>query len=306
MITVIGHKAPDTDATCSPIVFAWYLNKTDREALSYIAGQFNRETEFVLKHFNVSTPETKTSFEDGEEIVILDTNNPEELIDNVENAKILEIVDHHKLAGLKTESPLKITMKPVGCTATLVYQIIKSEGLTLESDMAGLLLSAILSDTLKFTSPTTTKDDQDAAEELSKISGEDMEELANAMFDAKSNLEGMSAKEILLSDSKVFEMNGKRIRVSSHETTKPENAKNMKPELLTAINEIKNEEGLDGMFFFVVDILNSNAQLLTWTDEEKEKASKAFDVQYEDFVLLPGVVSRKKQIVPNLEKAYTS
>lgn len=305
MITVIGHKSPDTDATCSPIVFSWYLNKTGRESKPFISGEFNKETKFVLEHFNVLTPEIKSTFEDGEEIIILDTNNPEELLPNIENAKILEIVDHHKLAGLKTDSPVKVTMKPVGCTATLVFQIIKKEGLTLEPDMAGLLLSAILSDTLKFTSPTTTSEDQSAAEELAEVSKKNMEELAKAMFEAKSDLSGMSAKDVLLMDSKVFEMSGKKVRVSSLETTKPENAKSMKEDIISTMNSLKSEESLDGMFFFIVDIINSNAEVLTESDTEKSILEKAFDIKYEDFALLPGVVSRKKQIVPNLEKAYS-
>lgn len=305
-IAVIGHKTPDTDATCSPIVYAWFINKTGREAESYVTGKLNKETQFVLDHFNIKNPEVKESVSDGEQLVILDTNNPEELLTNYENAEILEIVDHHKLSGLKTESPLKITMDTVGCTATLVYRIIKNEKVEMDPDMAGLLLSAILSDTLKFTSPTTTQEDQSAADELAAIASVDVEKLANDMFAAKSDLSGMTAKDILLMDSKIFEMSGKKIRVSSLETTNPANAKNMKPDLLTAMAEIRNEEELDGVFFFIVDILKSNAEVLAWSDEEKNILEKAFGIKYEDFALLSGVVSRKKQIVPNMEKAYSA
>jgi len=303
-ITVIGHKAPDTDSVCSAVVYAWILNKVGKDAEAYMAGDPNEEAKFVLDYFKTKFPEIKTSFSDGEEVVIVDTNNPEEVIDGLESAKLLEIIDHHKLSGLKTSSPVKVEISTVGCTATLIYQRAKFEGIELTPEMAGLLLSAILSDTLKFTSPTTTEEDQKAADKLSEISGEDIEKLAKKMFDAKSDLTGMTTRDILLSDSKVFEMGDKRVRVSVLETTKPDNALNLKSELISEMDSIKSSEDLDAMFFFVVDILNSNSQILASTEEEKEKVSRAFNIKYEDFIVLPGVVSRKKQVVPNLEKVY--
>lgn len=305
MIKVFGHKAPDTDATCSAIACAWLLSQKGEKASPYILGEFNRETMFVLKHFEIGIPETLEKLEENDSVVIVDTNNPDELPENLDKVNILSIIDHHKLAGLKTASPMTVMIKPLAATSTIIYQMISGEGIELDRKIAGIMLAAIISDTLKFSSPTTTDTDKLAALALSKIAGVDIDDLAEKMFEAKSDLSGMNPKDILLSDSKVFEMGEKKVRVSVHETTKPENAKSMHDEIVKTMNEIKLEENLAAMYFFVVDILNSASDLITSTDEEKKIAEKAFSEKFDgDFMHLNGVVSRKKQMVPNLEKAY--
>ncbi|MDD3648313.1 MAG: manganese-dependent inorganic pyrophosphatase, partial [Candidatus Dojkabacteria bacterium] len=186
----------------------------------------------------------------------------------------------------------------------VIWIIMKSDGNSdIPSNMAGLLVSAILSDTLKFTSPTTTEEDKQAAEELAKIAGVEIDKHAEEMFEAKSDLSGMATKDILLSDSKIFELGNKKVRVSVLETTKPENAISMKENLLKGIDELKKKESLDLMFFFVVDIINSAADLIVQSYTEKEVAEKAFKCKVDDNQAnLPGVVSRKKQIIPELER----
>jgi manganese-dependent inorganic pyrophosphatase len=197
-----------------------------------------------------------------------------------------------------------MTLRPIACSATVIWQIMKSDGNSdIPSNMAGLLVSAILSDTLKFTSPTTTEEDKQAAEELAKIAGVEIDKHAEEMFEAKSDLSGMATKDILLSDSKIFELGNKKVRVSVLETTKPENAISMKENLLKGIDELKKKESLDLMFFFVVDIINSAADLIVQSYTEKEVAEKAFKCKVDDNQAnLPGVVSRKKQIIPELER----
>lgn len=306
MIKVFGHKSPDTDATCAAISYAWYLGQKSTEAKAYVLGEINREAQFVLKTFNFEVPETLSELSDGDEVAIVDTNNPEELPDSLGNAKILNIVDHHKLAGLTTDSPLEITMKPLGSTSTLVYLMMGWKDVKPSKEIAGLMLSAILSDTLKFTSPTTTDEDKKAAEELAKIAEVDIEKHAAAMFEAKSDLTGMNAKDILLTDSKVFDFGNKKVRISVLETTKPQNAKDMKADIDKARDELKSSENLDAAFFFVIDILNNSADLFAGSEEEKQMAQKAFGKNFGgDFMNLPGVVSRKKQIAPKLEAVYT-
>jgi len=307
MIKIFGHKSPDTDSACSPIVYAWYLsNKKDTPAKPYIAGEVNRETEFIFKKFNIEKPEVLEKVMSEDKIIILDTNNPEELPSGVDKAEIIEIVDHHKLSGgLSTEIPIRITIRPVACVATILWSMMKQEGdQDIPKDMVGLMLSSILSDTLKFTSPTTTQEDENAAQELAEKIGEDIDKLAEEMFEAKSDLSGMEAKDILLSDSKVFEIAGKKVRISVLETTKPDNALVMKDELKAGMKHLKKEENLNLMFFFAVDILKTASDLIVSEESEEDIAKKAFGKGFTDGKMhLDGVVSRKKQIVPNIEKA---
>lgn len=306
MRIAIGHINPDTDTVCSPIAYAWFLsNKLNLATKAVVAGELNKETKFVLQKFNVAIPEVLNKFSQEHEIVILDTNNPEELLEGIEDAKIVEIVDHHKLVGgLQTSEPVKITLKPVACTATLVWQIMKDSEITkLPSEIAGIMLGAILSDTLKFTSPTTTEEDKKAAEELRSLCNEDIDKLAEDMFAAKSDLTGMSTKNILMVDSKVFPLGDKHVRISVLETTNPQNAFSMKANLVNEMTQMKTTEKLDHFFFFVVNILKSEATLLVTDDIERKLAEKAFGAKFTtDLLKLPGVVSRKKQIVPPLEK----
>lgn len=307
MIKVFGHKSPDTDATCAPVAFAWFLEKTGKEAKAFINGDLNKETLFVLNKFGVETPEKLPALAEGEKVVIVDTNNPEELPENINDTEIVEIVDHHKLfGGLMTSSPVKISMKPIACSATLVYQRMQEEGVVPDKNIAGIMLSAILSDTLKFTSPTTTDDDKSVAEELNKIVGINIDELAEEMFAAKSDLSGMNAHDILYMDSKVFEFGSKKVRISGLETTKPENAKAMLQEIGTEMENIKKEEKLDSIFFFIVNILDTSSELFVSNDGDKQIAEKAFKKSFErQFMNLPGVVSRKKQMAPAFEKVIS-
>jgi manganese-dependent inorganic pyrophosphatase len=306
MVKVFGHKAPDTDATCAPIAYAWFLKQKGEDAEAFVLGGLNRETKFVLEDAKIQPPKLLEKLSEGEEVTIIDTNNPEELPENISEAKIKTIIDHHKLAGLTTESPLEIYMKPVGCSSTLVWELIQKAGLVPSKEIAILMLSAILSDTLKFTSPTTTDQDKKAAEELTKIAVVDVDKHAEAMFAAKSDLTGMIAKDILMMDSKVFDFAGKKVRISSLETTKPENAKAVKDDLVKEMEKIKLEEKLHEIFFFIVNILETSSELLVSNDNARELSKKAFGKDFSgDYMILPGVVSRKKQMAPAIEKVVS-
>jgi manganese-dependent inorganic pyrophosphatase len=307
MIKVFGHKTPDTDSVCSSIVYAWYLkNKKNIEAQACILGDINKETEFVLQKFQVEKPQILESLHSEDEVVIVDTNNPEELLEGINEAKLKEVIDHHKLSGgLTTSEPIKVTIRPLACTATILWQMFQSEeNSDIPKEMAGLFVSAIISDTLNFSSPTTTEDDKKAVEELAKIAEIDVNKHAEEMFSAKSDLSGMSAKDVLMSDSKLFDMKGKKVRVGVLETTKPENALAMKDEILNEMENVKNEESLDAHFFFVVDILNSSSEVIVAGEFEKEIIEKAYNCKVENSQAhLDGTVSRKKQMIPNIEKA---
>lgn len=303
MIKVFGHKTPDTDATCAPLAYAWYLNQKGKAAEAFVLGDLNRETKFALETAGVDMPKLLGKLSSEEEVVLVDTNNSEELPENIQEANIITIIDHHKLFGLSTSSPIEVFMRPVGCSSTLVYQIMKNNSVVPTAQIAILLLSAILSDTLNFTSPTSTSEDKEAVEELRKLANIDVDKHAEALFAAKSDLSGMNAREILLMDSKIFEFGTKKVRISSLETTKPENAKTLKNELVSEMEKLKKEEGLSYIFFFLVDIINTNAELLVSNDEAQAVSTKAFGKEFKDgYMILPGVVSRKKQMAPALEK----
>jgi len=305
MIKVFGHKAPDTDTICSAIAYAWILNRKGKSASAYRLGNLNKETEYVLKKFGVKIPPILPDLKSDDEVVIVDTNNPEELPENVNETKIITIIDHHKLTGgLKTSEPIPIIIKPLASTGTIVWKYIKHSDHKIDKGIAGILLAAILSDTLNLTSPTTTPKDKDSTKELSEITGVDPDKLAPEMFEAKSDLSGMSVEEILAVDSKVFNFSGINTRVSVLETTNPQKALKLKSKLISSMEEIKKSENLGLIFFFVIDILKSEATLIVSADKESDYAKKAFDKKFEGGTMkLPGVVSRKKQIVPSLEKA---
>jgi manganese-dependent inorganic pyrophosphatase len=303
MITVLGHLNPDTDTTCSAIAYAWYLNQRGVEATPFVTGPLNKETAYVLQRFDQTAPATLQLLTADHKLAIVDTNNPEELLAGWQDAHIVSIVDHHKLVGgLSSPEAISVLMKPVACTTTLILEIMDGAGITPSKEIAGLMVSAILSDTLLFTSPTTTDVDKAAAERLAKWAEVTMKELAEAMFAAKSDLSGMSPEAILTVDSKVFTLGHEKIRVSMLETTHPAAALALQPELEAAMAHAKTQEGITAALLFVVDILNSNATLLVPSAHEKDLASRAFGMPFTDHTLvLPGVVSRKKQVIPRFE-----
>lgn len=304
-IKVLGHINPDTDSTCTPVVYAWYLTeKKGTSAKAVIANDPNREALYLLERFGFDKPETILELSENDKVVIMDTNNAEELVSGFEKAEIIEIIDHHKLFGnISTQSPVKVTMWPLACVATIVWKMMKADSNSdIPSNIAGMLLGAILSDTLKFTSPTTTQEDKEAANELAKIAGVEIDELAEKMFEAKSDLTGMDADDILHMDSKIFDL-GKKIRISVLETTKPENALSMRDEIKNRMIELKEEEGLDMILFYIVDIINSSSQVIVTNEDEKNLVEKAHKVAFSgEDINLPGVVSRKKQMVPAIEE----
>lgn len=304
MIKVFGHKSPDTDATCSAIIWAWYLtNHTTRQATPYVLGELNSETKFVLSEWSVPTPELLEAIDGNDEVVIVDTNNPQELFENINEARVVEIIDHHKLVGgITTDTPPTITMRPVACTATILHDLIAEKDVVLPKEIAGLMLSCILSDTLMFRSPTTTPHDKDVAEKLAENLNLKIGDYATKMFDAKSDVSDFTDIGLLRLDSKKYQVGDKNLRVSVIETTNPKSVLGRKSGLIKAIQTLVEEEkDVDDVLFFVVDILNEEATVLTHNEFVSEVVAKSFGVKVEsDTEVLPGIVSRKKQILPAL------
>ncbi|MBL3702553.1 manganese-dependent inorganic pyrophosphatase [Sulfitobacter sp. BDSS02] len=302
-IQVFGHKSPDTDSTGSPIIWAWYLSEIEGTAATpVLLGEPNTEAAFMLERWGLDKPAIINGIEAGAPVVIVDTNNPAELPDNINDADIRAIIDHHKLVGgLETKGPIDITVRPLACTATIMHDLIGDDLTKMPEQIKGAMLTCILSDTLEFRSPTTTPHDRAVAEKLAKELGVDVSEYASEMFAAKSDVSAFSEAELLRMDSKEYEVGGKQFRVSVLETTAPQMVLDRKDALMAAMTGVAEEDGADQVLLFVVDILNEEATLLVPNDLVKTVAEKSFGASVSgDTVVLPGIMSRKKQIIPNL------
>ncbi|MEI4486047.1 manganese-dependent inorganic pyrophosphatase [Frigidibacter sp. MR17.14] len=304
MIKVFGHKSPDTDSTGSPIVWAWYLTEvkgTPAEAV--LLGEPNTEAAFVLKHWDLPKPAIIADVAAGESVVIVDTNNPAELPPSIDEAKIEAIIDHHMLVGgLKTKTPIDITIRPLACTATVMHDLMGADAARAPKAIKGAMLSCILSDTLEFRSPTTTAHDRAVAEGLAADLGVSIPEFAAEMFAAKSDVSAFSDAELLRMDSKEYSVGGKELRVSVLETTAPQVLLDRKAALMAAMPGVAAEDKADEVLLFIVDILKEEATLLVPNDFVKTVAEASFGARVSgDSVVLPGIMSRKKQIIPSLK-----
>lgn len=303
MIKIFGHLAPDTDATCSALIWEWYLKEIQgKTAQAFVLEEPNTEAKYVLERWGVDMPATLGTLSSGDEVVIVDTNNPGELPDNINDANVAEIIDHHLLTGgIKTMTPIKVTMRPVAATATVMSWLIGRDLEKAPDAIKGLMLSCVLSDTLEFRSPTTTPTDVALAEKLAGELGLDIPSYAGEMFAAKSDVSSFSDAELIRMDSKKYDVGETSFRVSVLETTAPAIVLDRKDSLIASMPAVATEDGVDEVLLFVVDILNEEATLLVPNDLVKNVAEKSFGANVEgNAVVLPGIMSRKKQIIPNL------
>lgn len=301
---VLGHKSPDTDSTGSPLIWAWYLSEVkNTPAKAVLLGQPNTEAAFMLRHWGLEQPEIIADVTADDRVVIVDTNNPAELPPSINEAKVQAIIDHHMLVGgIKTKTPIEITIRPLACTATIMHDLIGADLARAPRAIKGAMLSCILSDTLEFRSPTTTAHDRAVAESLAADLGIDIAAFAAEMFAAKSDVSAFSDAELLRMDSKEYNVAGKELRVSVLETTAPKVVLDRKASLMAAMPGVAAEDGADQVLLFVVDILREEATLLVPNDLVRQMAEASFDVTVSgDQVVLPGVMSRKKQIIPALK-----
>ncbi|MBY6002589.1 manganese-dependent inorganic pyrophosphatase [Salipiger bermudensis] len=301
---VFGHKSPDTDSTGSPIIWSWYLNEVKGVAAKpVLLGEPNTEAAFMLEHWGFEKPEIIADVEADAPVVIVDTNNPAELPASINDADITAIIDHHKLVGgLETKGPIDITVRPLACTATIMVDLMGADVAKMPDAIKGAALTCILSDTLEFRSPTTTAHDRAVAETLAADLGLDISEFAAKMFAAKSDVSAFSDAELIRMDSKEYAVDGTKFRVSVLETTAPEIPLDRKDSLMESFKTVAAEDGVDQVLLFVVDIIKEEATLLVPNDLVKTVAEKSFGATVEgDTVVLPGIMSRKKQIIPNLK-----
>ena len=303
VLQVFGHKSPDTDSTGSPIIWAWYLNEIQGiPAQAKLLGEPNNEALFMLEHWQLEKPKIISEIAPAAPVIIVDTNNPAELPDAINQADIRAVIDHHKLVGgLETKAPIDITIRPLACTATIMYDLMGADAAKMPRAVKGAMMSCILSDTLAFRSPTTTDHDRALAEALAKELSVNLNDYAGQMFAAKSDVSAFSDAELLRMDSKSFPVDDQTFRVSVLETTAPHVVLARKAALMAAMGPVALEDNVDQVLLFVVDILAEEATLLVPNEAVKSVAEKSFDVCVDgDSVVLPGVISRKKQIVPQL------
>ena len=253
-IIVIGHKNPDTDAVISAVMLSRLLKKEGKEAVAAVAGEVNKETKFIFDTLKENIPDKKENVEEGESVFMVDHNELAQSIAEKEN--VYGVIDHHALSGLTTDTAIYFRVEPLGSTCTIIYKMMKERGISLSTEEADILLAGIISDTLNLNSSTTTSEDIDSFYELSEISKIDADIFAEKMFEAKSDLSGTPAIEVVGGDTKEYEVQGKKIGIGVCETTSFTYFEENKEEFLKAIEDYKKEKGYEAFFFGVIDILN--------------------------------------------------
>lgn len=296
-LLVFGHKNPDTDSICSSISLSYLKNQLGIDAKPYALGEVRKEAQFVLDYFKVDAPEILSTSVKGLDVVLVDHNEYAQSADDIKDANIVEIVDHHKIGGITTDVPISFRVMPVGCSCTVIYNMFKENNVEIPYNIAGLLLSAILSDTLLFKSPTTTDKDKEACEVLSKIANVNMEEYAMEMFKAGTSLDEFSIEEIVNMDFKEFNMSEKRVGIGQVFTLDIDSILAKKDDFLAYINASE----YDMLVLALTDIIKEGSYLIYKADDSI--ISNAFNVCAHQGVFAEGVVSRKKQLVPNLTTA---
>ncbi|WP_019616573.1 manganese-dependent inorganic pyrophosphatase [Psychromonas ossibalaenae] len=301
---VLGHQNPDCDSLCSAIGLASLFNKLGKEATPVLQGEPNPEALFLLEQSGLPEPEIRTSVA-GEEIFIVDYSDWNQGTADMKQAKIRGIVDHHKLGDITTSEPLECWIWPVGCSATIVYNMYKFHNQTPDAPVAKMMMGAIISDTVNFKGPTTTDIDKIAAKELAEIAGvADLEAFADAQFDAKSDIKHVAASELVLRDQKVFEMAGDKLAIGQLELTSLETAFSKKTELLAEMGHLQAENGYHSTIVLLTDINKLDTTALIVSKDADKVAAALNSSVVEHAFELPGVVSRKKQIIPFLQEAF--
>ena len=303
-IHIIGHKQPDTDSICAPIAYANYLKQKGKNAVAVKSGKINPETKYVLDYFKIQEPETLTDAT-GKIIILLDHNEKTQSPDNIEKAEIIEVIDHHKI-DFKCAGPIYFHNEPIGSTCSIIAKKYFDNGeMKLESEIAGIMLAGILSDTVIFKSPTTTKEDIEIAKKLAGIAKiKNIEEFGIEIKKAKASLKGITAEDIIFSDFKTYEFGKIKFGGGQVEVIDFNEVNERKQELLEKIQEIAKKENYDILILVATDIIKQDSLLLFF--EKDNYIEKAFNKKPENNVLyLEGVMSRKKQILPPLTKIFS-
>lgn len=304
-VLIFGHKNPDTDSICSAIAYADLKTKLGLNVEPVRLGEVNGETQFALNHFGMDAPRlVETVANEAKTVILVDHNERQQSASDIDQVRVSEVIDHHRIANFETSGPLYYRAEPVGCTATILNKLYKENRVAIRKEIAGLMLSAIISDSLLFKSPTCTEEDVAAARELAEIAGVNAESYGLDMLKAGADLSDKTISQLISLDAKEFQMGGSKVEIAQVNAVDPNDVLVQQSELEGAISSIITEKGLDLFLFVVTDILNNDSIALA-LGSATNAVEKAYNVTLTDNkAVLNGVVSRKSQIVPVLTDVF--
>ena len=308
-VYVTGHKSPDTDSIAAAISYSYLKRQLGMDAAAARAGEPNKETKFALDYFKVEAPVLLTSVarknpdDEKTKVILVDHNEKNQAIMGIDEAEIVEVVDHHRIAEITTAAPLYMRIEPVGCTSTIIARMFLEKKLPIPRPIAGVMLSAILSDTLIFNSPTCTDLDREVAAHLAEITGVDVHKYGRDMLIAGSNLSDMTPEQIISADRKFFTMGQYRVMISQINTGDYKGIFSQLKSILSQMEADCDKEGFDLAILMVSDVLLGGSELLV-TGKARNLVRLAFGIEDDDVSqFFPGMFSRKKQVVPPLMNA---
>jgi len=302
---IFGHKNPDTDSICSALAYADLKKKLGWDAEPARLGEVSKETQYALDYFKVDAPQEINKVDaDVENVILVDHNEFQQSVDNIRDVHIIEVIDHHRVANFETKDPLYFRAEPVGCTATILYKMYNENGVDIPKDIAGLMLSAIISDSLLLKSPTCTEKDVRVARKLEDIAGVSLETYGFDMLQAGADLSDKTTEELLSMDAKSFTMGGRQVEIAQVNAVDIKQVYESQEEFEKEIDHLIKTKDLSLFLLVVTDIINNNSEVLALGDGQ-DNVEEAFNVKLaNNRALLEGVVSRKKQIVTALTDAF--
>jgi manganese-dependent inorganic pyrophosphatase len=305
-VLIFGHKNPDTDTICSAIAYADLKKQLGMDVEPVRLGQINGETQYALNQFNAEAPRlVEAVASEVNSVILVDHNERQQSANDITDVRVLEVIDHHRIANFETSDPLYYRCEPVGCTATILNKMYKENNKEISKPIAGLMLSAIISDSLLFKSPTCTPEDVTAARELAELAGVDADVYGLEMLKAGADVRDKSISELLSLDAKGFEMGSSKVEIAQVNVVDTQDVLARQAELEAAISTIIEEKNLDLFLFVVTDILTNDSVGLA-LGSKTAVVEKAYNVTLSNnTATLKGVVSRKKQIVPVLTDIFT-
>lgn len=302
-ILIFGHQSPDTDAITSAISFSYLQNRLGKVTEPVALGDATDETQYALDYFNTKAPRVVTDVgSETDEVMLVDHNEAQQSVSDIDKVNVLAVVDHHRIANFQTADPLYYRAEPVGCTNTIILKLFKENNVEVPKDIAGLMLSAIISDTLLFKSPTSTSEDEEAARELAEIAEVDIEKYGKDLLKAGTKTSDKTADQVLNADAKNFTMGELTVRIGQVNVVDVDEILDRKDQLLKEMASQSTVEQYDLFLLVITNVLESDSVALVY-GEKSERVAEAFDKEIvEDTILLQDVVSRKKQVVPQLTK----